>query len=255
MASSLELSGVTVRARGKALIEDVSLKLDEGGFVALLGPNGAGKTTLLRAALGLASIEGACLLNGKPVGAYSGRERAGIIAWLPQQALVSEPITALELVAAARYRFNETHPASVSAAREALAHTGASEFADRTVTSLSGGEHQRVAIAALIAQDAPLLLLDEPANHLDPAQQIELYRLFGKLWREGRGILCITHDVNLLRHVGEAGGAQIRVAGMADGQMRFEAPFTSDDLPAQVGALFDVEMRRVEGLLIPEVRP
>lgn len=251
MSNSLELENVSVTARGKTLLDDVSLRLSEGEFVALIGPNGAGKTTLLRAILGLSLVSGKARLNGKPVSDFSGRERAGVVAWLPQQALVNEPITALELVASARYRFVETFASSINAAREALDHTGAIQFADRAVTSLSGGEHQRVAIAALVAQDAPLLLLDEPANHLDPAQQIELYRLFGRLWREGKGVLCITHDVNLLRHVGRDG---VRVVGMRAGRVEFESGYVSSQLASHVGGLFGINMRAVDGLLIPEVQ-
>ena len=250
--SSLQLKGVTVRARTKVLIEDISLSLREGEFVALIGPNGAGKTTLLRAALGLIKGQGDVLLNDKPVFSMSGRERAGVIGWLPQQALVSEPITAVQLVQAARYRFSETHANAEQEALSALNEAGAAEFAARSITQLSGGEQQRVAVAALIAQQSPLVLLDEPANHLDPAQQIGLYRLFGRLWRAGRGILCITHDINMLRHVG---GSDLRVIGLGAGRIQFESSFAARDLPEKVGALFNVPMEVIEArggrMLVP----
>jgi iron complex transport system ATP-binding protein len=252
--TDLELNEVSVHARGKALIEEVCLTLREGDFVALLGPNGAGKTTLLRAALGLMPISGSALLAGRAVRDIPGRERAGLAAWLPQQALVLEAISSLDLVTAARFRFNESRASAEQAARTALEHTGAGEFANRLISRLSGGEQQRVAVAALLAQEAPLLLLDEPANHLDPAQQISLYALFGRLWREGRGILCITHDVNMLRHVG-AGAEKIRVVGMSGGRVKFEAAYGSEDLAAHIASLFDVAIDAVQSqgrrLLIP----
>jgi iron complex transport system ATP-binding protein len=184
MTEPLDIRSLGVRAGSKSLLEGIDLKVGERDFVALIGPNGAGKTTLLRAALGLAvPAEGSVSLGGHDPRKLRGRERAALAAWLPQQALAAEPITALELVTAARFRFSESHADSRRAAHMALARVGASEFALRPVTQISGGEHQRVALAALIAQEAPLMLLDEPANHLDPGQQIGIYKLIGELWR------------------------------------------------------------------------
>lgn len=251
--TTLELARVSVHARGKTLLEEISLRLDEGEFVALLGPNGAGKTTLLRAALGLNDARGDVTLDGRAVRSIPGRERAAKIAWLPQQALIAEPITVLEQVTAARYRFSETHREATAGAMRALESAGAAEFAQRNAVELSGGEQQRVAIAGLIAQETPLLLLDEPANHLDPAQQIELYRVIGRLWREGRGILCITHDVNILRYL-EA-HRPLRVVGLGAGRVQFECEYTSPELAENAGALFNVAMDVVETagqrLLVP----
>lgn len=235
MAAELELRDASVEISGKRLLDDVSLTVREGEFVALIGPNGAGKTTLLRAALGLMPASGDVLLNGKPVRAYNGRARAGLIAWLPQQALITEALTALDLVAGARFRFDESRRSAEAAAREALQRAGAEQFEKRFVNTLSGGEQQRVAVAAMLAQEAPLLLLDEPANHLDPGQQIALYRLFGELWRQGKGVLCITHDVNLLAHAGQG----VTVAGLREGKLKFQQPFESPDLPEKLQALFN----------------
>jgi iron complex transport system ATP-binding protein len=254
---SLELHGLSVRARGEFLLQDVNLALREGEFVALLGPNGAGKTTLLRAALGLIASTGDALLGGRDVHSLNGRQRAAIAAWLPQQSAVIEAVTALEFVMAARYRFAESRPSAERAAHEALARTGATEYAARPVTQLSGGEQQRVAVAALLAQEAPLLLLDEPANHLDPAQQIDLYTLIGELWRAGRGILCITHDINLLRHAG-SGPGDIRVVGLSSGRVRFATGYGAADLGTHVGALFGVQMHELQSgghrLIVPRGR-
>lgn len=241
--SSLELRNVTVKARGKTLIEDVNLKLSAGEFVALLGPNGAGKSTLFKAALGLMPCSGDALLDGRAVRGISGRERAGLAAWLPQQSQIVEPISVYQFVKAARYRFNETHSQAEIEIVAALKKADVLGYLHRPVTELSGGEQQRVGVAALIAQDAPLLLLDEPANHLDPAQQIELYSLIAQLWRKGRGVLCITHDVNMLRHVGSP---DVRVVGMAHGRTQFETTYGAPDLPESVGQLFSVQMDVVE---------
>lgn len=254
MTDAMELKSVSVRAGAKTLLEDFSLQVGEHDFVALIGPNGAGKTTLLRAALGLARIAaGSVLLSGRESARLRGRDRAALAGWLPQQALVAEPVSVIEMVTAARFRFSESHAASRKAAQVALARVGGSDFAGRPVTQLSGGEHQRVALAALIAQEAPLLLLDEPANHLDPAQQIGIYKLIGELWREGRAVLCVTHDLNLLRFAAREPGG-VRVVGMAQGRKAFETRLDEADLPAQFARLFGVKLAQTGRplLLIPE---
>jgi iron complex transport system ATP-binding protein len=241
----LELRGVSVSARGKCLLEDIYLSLQDGDFIALLGPNGAGKTTLLRAALGHVPCSGEVTLDGQVIRDLSGRRRAARVAWLPQHTHAIEPITALAWVEAARYRFAEPAGIAERAALQAMRRTRSDQLAPRLVTELSGGEQQRVALAALVAQEAPLLCLDEPANHLDPAQQVELYRLLGELWRAGHGILCITHDVNMLRHVGGE-AKDIRVVGLAEGRIRFEHPLTAPQLPQALGDLFQLEFQALE---------
>ncbi|MCP3104471.1 ABC transporter ATP-binding protein [Myxococcus sp. K15C18031901] len=251
MSALLEVSGATVRKGGRVLLDDVSLRVAPGDFVAVVGPNGAGKTTLMRVALGLQRPDaGRATVRGRDVSALSPRERAAFVAWLPQRVQVSEPITALEHVAAARYRFQEPRRRSEEAAREALSRVQAEALAARPVTELSGGEQQRVAVAALLAQEAPWVLLDEPANFLDPAQQLELYALVGRLWRAGKGVLCITHDINVLAHALEPGAAgRLRVVGLAGGRVAFESHYDAPELGAELGRVFGVRMGdvRVEG--------
>jgi len=242
----LEFVDVSVKRGVRTLLDRVTLRIAPGEFVALIGPNGAGKTTLLRAALALGvPSSGSVRVAGAAVSALDPRRRAELIAWLPQQIRADEPVTGLESVAAARFRFRESHARSRRAAEDALARVGASEYAARRVTELSGGERQRVAFACLIAQEAEILLFDEPANHLDPAQQLDVYRLLGELWREGRSILCINHDVNLLHQVGDE--TRVRVVGLRAGRLVFDAPFAAPTLPAQLGNLFGIEVDSLHG--------
>ena len=242
----LEFLDLSVKIGERMLLDRITLRIAPGEFVALIGPNGAGKTTLLRTALALrAPSAGSVRLASKSVAKLDARTRAALIAWLPQHIRADEPVTGLESVAAARFRFRESHAQSRSAAERALARVGASAYAERPVTQLSGGERQRVAFACLVAQEAQILVFDEPANHLDPAQQLDVYRLLGELWREGRSILCINHDVNLLHQVGDA--ARVRVVGLRAGRIAFDAPFADPTLPAQLGALFGIEMDSLQG--------
>ena len=240
----LEFQALSVKIRDRTLLASISLRVERGDFVALIGPNGAGKTTLLKTALGLVPPSaGEVRILEQSAMHLDARARAAAVAWLPQHIRADEPVTGLETVAAARFRFRESHAASQQAAEIALARVGASAYAARRMTELSGGERQRVAFACLVAQDARTLLFDEPANHLDPAQQLDVYRLLGELWREGRTVLCINHDVNLLQQVGEA--ARVRVVGLRAGRVAFEAKLADAQLPEQLGALFGIEMNAV----------
>jgi iron complex transport system ATP-binding protein len=255
--AELEFLAVSVKIGERVLLDGVTLRVERGDFVALIGPNGAGKTTLLKVALALrAPTAGNVRLNQQSLSELHARARAAEIAWLPQHIRADEPLTGLETVAAARFRFRESHAKSQAAALRALARVGANDYAARPVTELSGGERQRVAFACLVAQEAKTLLFDEPANHLDPAQQLEVYRLLGELWREGRTIVCINHDVNLLNHLGQA--ESVRVVGLRAGRIAFELPFADTALPAQLGALFQVEMDSIQGseqrLIVPRAR-
>ena len=240
----LRLEQVSVARRERALLDAVSFTLEPGQLLALLGPNGAGKTTLLRVALGLLRPDGGHVLLGDDrLDGLSARERAARIAWLPQHPPSVEDLSALEVVASARYRFDEPFARSEREANAALERVGMAAIAKRALGTLSGGERQRVSLASLLAQNTPILLVDEPANHLDPAQQIDAYRLLGELWREGRSVVCVTHDVNLLRHLGSP--ERVRVAGVARGKLAFECSFADARLPSELGALFGVRMHEV----------
>jgi len=244
--TELQFADVSVRVGERTLLDRITLRVSPGQFVALIGPNGAGKTTLLKTALALrVPSSGSVCVGGASITKLDARKRAALIAWLPQHIRADEPLTSLESVAAARYRFRESHASSRRAAERALARAGASQFAERPITGLSGGERQRVAFACLIAQEAEILLFDEPANHLDPAHQLDVYRLLGELWREGRSILCINHDVNLLHQVGDA--AHLRVVGLRRGQLIFDAPLNAPALPERIGDLFGIEMDALDG--------
>jgi iron complex transport system ATP-binding protein len=252
------LEHVGVTRRDRTLLDGVSLTLHPGQLLALLGPNGAGKTTLLRCMLGLVTPStGQVLLDDDPLGKLRPRQRAARVAWLPQHSQAAEELSALEVVMAARFRFDEPFALTELEARRALQRVSMADVAERALGTLSGGERQRVALAGLLAQATPILLVDEPANHLDPAQQIDVYRLLGELWREGRSVVCVTHDVNLLRHLGAP--ERVRVAGVAQGRLCFELGLDEPQLPHRLGELFGVHMRAVSvddaRVLIPERRP
>jgi iron complex transport system ATP-binding protein len=254
--NELVFDQVSVRTARVEILREVSLRVNAGDCVALVGPNGAGKTTLLRVALGLRKLtSGKVRISGTEVAQLSGRERAARLAWLPQHIHFSEPLSAEEVVATSRYRFSESHLTSLKKAHAALERVGSLAYATRAVTELSGGERQRVALAALLAQEAPLLVLDEPANHLDPAQQLEIYRLLGEMWREGKTLLTITHDINLISHMPNAN--DVRVVGIRAGTLGFDKRFDAHELPADLATIFGTRMRvlgsGLERVILPEL--
>jgi iron complex transport system ATP-binding protein len=252
VSAALELAGVTVRASGKTLLNQVTLTLADGELVALVGPNGAGKTTLLRAVLGLVPVHaGEIRVRGKLTRQLPPRARAAELGWLPQEPLRPEPVLVSEAVTAARYRFQETAVLARAGAQRALERVDMAARASDRLSELSGGERQRVAIAALLAQEARVLLLDEPANHLDPAQQAETYALIGSVLETGTAVVCVTHDVNLLTHV----EGSPRVVGLKNGKIALETRYEAADLPAHLQSLFDVPMQALEAggrrLIVP----
>ena len=247
MSRGIRVEDLGLEAGGATLLKGVSLNIEPGSFVGIVGPNGAGKTSLLRAFLRLAiPTRGQVKVGGEDLASISSKERAAFLGWLPQQHHVQEPVTVLDSVAAARYRFPESRAEALKAARSCLESLNLSQMSTRLMDTLSGGEAQRVGLAALLAQDSAFLLLDEPANHLDPAYQATIYKQLGDEWRKGRGILCVTHDINLLRHVAPTENLEeIRVLGIKDGGIALDANMASQSLGEELSALFGVPMERV----------
>ncbi|ALG90639.1 MULTISPECIES: ABC transporter ATP-binding protein [Actibacterium] len=194
--SLLTLDHLTVHRGDRAVVRDVSLRVGAGECVGLIGPNGAGKTTLMRAALGLLPATGTSSVAALPAAA-----RARQAAWLPQMRDIAWPVSVETLVALGRTphlapggRLREADRAAVDAA---LARLDLAAFRSRIATQLSGGEQARVLIARALAQDAPLLLADEPIAGLDPAHQIMTMTVFAALAAEGRAVIASLHDLGL----------------------------------------------------------
>jgi iron complex transport system ATP-binding protein len=251
MTAGLNLQGLTVQVGAATLLKDVDLAVDPGGFVAIVGPNGAGKSTLLKAALGLVrTTAGELSVDGQALGSLSGRARAGVLAWLPQRDASVESVRVVDRVAAARFRFSEGRGHSLHAAHQALEALGIAGLAERRVDTLSGGEAQRVALAGLAAQEATWWLLDEPAHHLDPGRQVEVYRTLGARWRGEFGapqsMIAVTHDVNLLSHAAPGEWAdRLTLIGLSEGTVRFRAPLSDPTLAEQLSVLFETQVKAV----------
>jgi len=173
-----------------------------GEVVAIAGPNGAGKSTLLRCAAGLLTPEGGEVsLDGRPLAAWPRRARARRLAFLPQRVGLPFAATAGQVVAWGRHPHR--HPFTGADARgaavvaDALARVEATALAERPFATLSGGEQQRCLIAAALAQEPRVLLLDEPSAGLDPPHGRRLFRLLAELAGGGMAVAVVTHDLNL----------------------------------------------------------
>ena len=194
--------GLSVPLAGRIVLQDVSLALTAGHLVALVGPNGAGKTTLLRALAGLIPSEGEIEIGGKPLSSLSLRERAKRFGYLPQGHMVHWPLPARDIVALGRYPHGATDPARLSpadaeAVLRAMQAVDVTEFSDRRVTELSGGERSRVALARALAVEAPVILADEPTASLDPRHQIDVMQNLRATADKGVLVIVVTHDLGL----------------------------------------------------------
>ena len=184
----------------KEILSDLDLTLERGRFTALLGKNGCGKSTLLGCINGQVRYTGSILLDGRPLSALPPRERAKRVALLPQF-LPASPLKAEELVALGRTPYlplgGRLCEADREAVRAAMEQCGVSALRERTVATLSGGERQRIYLAMLLAQDAEILLLDEPTAHMDMGYTGEFLSLLRKLTEEkGKTVLAVLHDLN-----------------------------------------------------------
>jgi iron complex transport system ATP-binding protein len=185
------------------VVHDVSLTVEPGEFVAILGRNGSGKSTLIKAVQNLlGNVRGQVVCDGKDVFRMSPRRLAAKIAYVPQ---LAEPIfeySVEEIVLMGRFakqgRLEKASSAVIAAVDEAMRLTDVGSLRTKRLSQLSGGERQRAFIARALAQDAPMLLLDEPSLHLDISYQVEVYGILKGLQKDkGKTIVAAEHNINL----------------------------------------------------------
>lgn len=199
--SRLGAKEITTKYDQRVISHNLSIEIPDQSFTVIIGPNACGKSTLLRTLSNLIKPStGHVLLDGKKMSTYKSKEVAKKLGLLPQSSTAPDGITVANLVAHGRYpyqnliqQWTEADEAAVLNAME-LTHTA--ELAHRYVDELSGGQRQRVWVAMVLAQQTPLLLLDEPTTYLDIAHQIELLELFTDLNGQGHTLVAVLHDLN-----------------------------------------------------------
>ncbi|SFE42859.1 iron complex transport system ATP-binding protein [Blastococcus tunisiensis] len=236
----LRADGLSVGYGRRMVLPAMGLTVPDGQITAIVGPNGCGKSTLLRAlARVLAPVSGAVLLDGEPIHQLPSRTVARQVGLLPQSNVVPEQLTVAELVARGRYPhrgpFGRWTAQDQAAAEDAMHATGVEEFRDRPVDELSGGQRQRVWVAMVLAQETPILLLDEPTTYLDLAHRLEVLRLLRSL-NDVRGVtvVMVLHDLD------EASRYADHIVAMREGQVVAEGPPREVVTPDLVEQIFGV---------------
>jgi len=200
----LKAENLTVRIENKHLLKDVSFEMKENETLMVIGPNGAGKTTLIKAIMQSVPHEGKAFLDGKDIATIPSRELAREIGVLTQNSSQQFSFTGYEVVCLGRYAhhkglFSKLDALDEAKIAEAFRMTGTEHLRDRSITTLSGGELQRIFLAAVFAQDPKILILDEPTNHLDIQYQIGIFDTLREWVKgEGRSVIAVVHDLNIV---------------------------------------------------------
>lgn len=256
----LHVENLSVRFNQTEILKQVSFALAAGEYLAIIGPNGAGKTTLVKTILGLnPDYTGQIFLRGKPLKDFAPKEKARNLAYVPQVQDVGEFHRVREFILMGRYPYlNAMSPPDsedLAIVDTVMCQTHTQDLAERFVHTLSGGERQKVMIAAALAQQPDILLLDEPATFLDPKNQIEIQRLLRQINQEtGTTVIAITHDLNSALHDAS------RVLGLKQGQIQLDGAPQDILTPDNLMTLFDAPFlaltapNRDEQWLVPDLK-
>jgi iron complex transport system ATP-binding protein len=238
----MRLEGIGFEAGGQSILKNLAFEFPDRGVSGLIGKSGSGKSTLLKIlARQQMPTRGVISFEGKPLASWKEREFAQRVAYLPQYTPLAAGLTVRELVELGRYpwhgalgRFSAKDREKVD---EALSLTSTNSFADRFVDTLSGGERQRVWLAMLIAQDAKLLLLDEPISSLDVAHQVGMMKLVNRLSRErGAGVIVVIHEINMAARFCD------QLFALKSGQLIAQGPAEGFMQPERLQEIYDVAM-------------
>jgi len=261
-AASSRLAGhdLTLAYDKRTVATHLTVAVPDRSFTVIVGPNACGKSTLLRAlSRTLKPTAGQVLLDGRDIATLPARQVARTLGLLPQSSTAPDGITVSELVARGRYPhqglLRQWSPEDERVVAESMAATGVADLADRTVDELSGGQRQRVWIAMALAQQTPLLLLDEPTTYLDLAHQLDILDLCATLHQEqGRTLVAVLHDLN------QAARYATHLIALRAGTVLAEGPPADVVTPELVRRLFELPCRVIDDpetgapLVIPAAR-
>jgi len=242
----LRVSGLTLGYGRRHVISGLDMAVPPGRFTAILGPNGCGKSTLLRGLAGLhAPREGLVTLDGRPLHRIGAKARAREISMLEQSDTLPEGLTVTDLVRQGRYPHRRLlggwSACDALAVEEAMAMTGMAELGPRPLSELSGGQRQRARIAMTLAQEARVLLLDEPTTFLDPAHQLDILALILRLVAErGSTVVAVLHDLTLAARVAD------HVVILSGGRLVAAGPPAAVMTPTVLSQVFAIDVAMLE---------
>ena len=241
----LHVRDLTVSYSAARIIDGLALDVPRGGVTTIVGPNGCGKSTLLRAVAGLIPRErGEVVLDGRNTAEMKRREIARTLAVLPQTPVAPDGLTVRDLVGRGRHPhqtwLRQTSEKDSAMVDEVMELTQVAEFAERPLERLSGGQRQRAWIAMVLAQDTPLVLLDEPTTYLDLSHSVELLALIRRLADDmGRTVVMVLHDLNLAARFSDQlvvmKGGEVQAAGTPAEVVSEQLLADVFSLPAVVG--------------------
>ncbi|MEM1412364.1 MAG: ABC transporter ATP-binding protein [Pseudomonadota bacterium] len=242
-SNDLTVRDVTVAYGQTEVVRKLSIDIPQHQLTALVGPNGCGKSTLLKAIARVLPIQsGQVLLGSAPVHTMPTRQVASILGFLPQGPIAPEGLSVRELVAQGRFPhqslMRQWSSADARAVDQAMAATNIADFADRPIDHLSGGERQRAWIAMVLAQDTPILLLDEPTTFLDLKVQVDIMRLLQRITHDAsKTILIVMHELNI------AAAFADHLIMMRAGRVRASGDVLSVFTERNLSAVFDLDAR------------
>ena len=244
--TAISLQSLSVTLGGRRVVDSIDAEIGAGDWVTLIGPNGAGKSTLLRAIAGLVDFEGLVALDGADLSSLGRRDIARLLAFVPQSPLLPPDMQVREYVLLGRtphigpFGYESKH--DVEAANRALERLELTPFAIRPLRTLSGGEQQRAVLARALAQEAPLLLLDEPTTALDIGRQQQALELVAELREQGPlTVLSAMHELTLAMQYAD------RLILLSEGQMVAAGPSEEIATEALISAHYRARVRVVDG--------
>jgi len=239
----LEIRDLSAGYSGDPVLSRISLSIPQGAVTVIAGPNGGGKSTLLKTLAGILPASGSVVLDGQELLALHRRELAQKVAFLPQNRQIPE-ITVKNLVLHGRFPYlsypRHYRPEDHAVAQAALEQMGVAELAHRYLSTLSGGQRQKVYIAMALAQDTQVVLMDEPNTYLDIAHQLQLMQLARNLADKGKTVVLVLHDLSLALEWADS------LAVFREGTCLFQGTPEEVFLSGSLDAAFDVQVQRVQ---------
>lgn len=243
MDAMIQTEKLLVSLSGKQILHGISMTVQRGEYVSIIGPNGAGKSTLMRCLLGMYAYEGSVKISGQECSGTDPKELAKTISYVPQTHDMEFPLPVFDFVMMGRYPYlSPLAPAQkkdIEAVERAMDVTGTLPFRERLMRTLSGGERQKVYIAAALAQETPVMLLDEPATFLDWKHQSEVMQLLKRINTDcGATVIAVNHDLNSAAHWSD------RIIAIKNGQILLDGPPEEIIQPKPLKQLFETTFIR-----------